>query len=375
MKEQLRLKGLLAKQEALRQVTQAMARQVELDIQPLFEEALAHLAQAVEAPMACLHLADEEAQTLSLVAGHRLDPVWARAWARLRLAGSAVPARVKRESQALELVGTQAPAGLEAVSCAPVMGAQVTVGTLTLLWPTPQRPPDDPDRQGFLDVAGHLLGLSMEHAGLVSELMSNLEQVRQLQQAEERRNRELADLNETLRLVNAQLAELSLTDALTGLANRRHLMDRLAQEVQRARRLGQPLSLLMADLDHFKRVNDQLGHQAGDRALREFAAMVRGSVREVDLVGRYGGEEFAVLLLDCALDAALMVAGKIRRTVKQGLKHSPFDSLGGLTVSLGAAQLLDGMGPEDFLAQADRALYMAKANGRDRVEPQAPPSS
>jgi diguanylate cyclase (GGDEF)-like protein len=147
-------------------------------------------------------------------------------------------------------------------------------------------------------------------------------------------------------------------------------MDRLVQEMQRARRLGQPISLLMADLDHFKRVNDQLGHQAGDRALREFAALVKGSVREVDLVGRYGGEEFAVVLLDCAMEASLMVAGKIRRTVKQGLKHAPFDSLGGLTVSLGAAQMQEGMGPEELIALADRALYQAKANGRDRVEPQ-----
>lgn len=345
-----------------------MAQRMDPDIQPTLEAALAVLARAVAAPMACLHLADDEAGVLAMVTSHDLTPVWTRAWARLGLDGSSLPARVNLGGQAAEVSGEQAPGGLATAACAPIKGAEITVGTLTLLWPSPQAPDPDPDRLDFLETAGHLLGLTIEHAGLVSELMANLDEVRLLQQAQERKNRELDDLNKTLRDVNELLAELSTTDELTGAFNRRHLMDRLSHEVQRSRRQGQPLCLVIADLDHFKRVNDTLGHQAGDQALKVFAATMRKTVREVDVVGRYGGEEFMLVLLDCNLEAGLKVAEKLRTAVSQALAGPPFDVLGGVTVSLGVSQLREEDLPENLIARADQALYAAKEWGRNRVE-------
>ncbi|MBI4799370.1 MAG: sensor domain-containing diguanylate cyclase [Desulfarculus sp.] len=354
-----RVKSLLAKQQALANLTLEMTRQVELHVQPIFETALQQAGQALEAGMACLHLADEQHGLTRLVANWNLTPAWTQKWGSLSLAEDSAPALCQKSGQALELGPEQAPPGLGGLATAPVRGMDLTVGTVSVLYAGP--PPLDPDRASFLESVGHLLGLAIEHSGLVSELMDNLDQLMQLKSSLEARNQELDQ-------ANRQLAELSVTDGLTGVYNHRHLHERLAREIARSRRLGHPICLVMADLDHFKQVNDRLGHQVGDEALRLTAGWLKAGVREVDLVGRYGGEEFMLVLVDCHLQAGRQVADKLRQTIAQRSRRQPFDALGGFTVSMGVAQLVPGMDEQELIAAADQALYRAKTGGRDRVE-------
>jgi diguanylate cyclase len=160
-----------------------------------------------------------------------------------------------------------------------------------------------------------------------------------------------------------ELEKLSLTDALTGLYNRRHLMGTLASEVQRSRRLRRAFTVLIADVDKFKQYNDTHGHLAGDAALVKIAEAFRKTTRAVDCVARYGGEEFVVMLLECGMETAATVAERIRSHVeKQDVGE------GRLTVSIGLAEYPDGgETPEELIATADAAMYQAKNSGRNRV--------
>ncbi|HEV8264744.1 MAG TPA: diguanylate cyclase [Gemmatimonadales bacterium] len=160
-----------------------------------------------------------------------------------------------------------------------------------------------------------------------------------------------------------ELERLSVTDALTGLYNRRHLMGTLASEAQRARRLRRPFSVLLMDVDHFKQYNDTHGHLAGDAALSKIAEILRKQTRAVDCVARYGGEEFLVVLLETTVATAALVAERIRARVAA----EPFGG-GQMTVSIGVAECpAHGDTPESLIANADAAMYEAKAGGRDRV--------
>ena len=160
-----------------------------------------------------------------------------------------------------------------------------------------------------------------------------------------------------------ELERLSVTDALTGLYNRRHLMGTLANEVQRSRRLRRTFSVLLADVDHFKQYNDTHGHLAGDAALVTIAEILRRTTRGVDSVARYGGEEFVVMLIEAPLSTALIVAERIRARVAA----EAFDG-GPMTVSVGAAEYpAHGDTPEELIASADAAMYEAKNAGRDQV--------
>ncbi|MFD1625590.1 diguanylate cyclase [Azospirillum griseum] len=163
--------------------------------------------------------------------------------------------------------------------------------------------------------------------------------------------------------LNRTLAVASQTDALTGLANRASLNDRFAKEIERATRHKRPLSVIMCDLDHFKRVNDRLGHLAGDRMLREFAAIARASTRSIDVVARWGGEEFLILCPETDAEAALIVARRLCEAVRghifaTGWPHS---------VSVGVASLRPNDTVDSLLLRADEALYQAKHQGRDQV--------
>jgi len=161
----------------------------------------------------------------------------------------------------------------------------------------------------------------------------------------------------------SELEKLSLTDSLTGLYNRRHLMGTLASEVQRSRRLRRSFSVLLADVDKFKQYNDTHGHLAGDAALVKIAEVFRRTTRAVDCVARYGGEEFVVMLLEANMATAALVGERIRaRVAEQDL------GLGSLTVSIGLAEYPDGgETPEELIATADAAMYEAKGAGRNRV--------
>jgi diguanylate cyclase (GGDEF)-like protein len=170
------------------------------------------------------------------------------------------------------------------------------------------------------------------------------------------------------------LKYIGLTDALTGVYNRRYMDRRLAEEIARARRQSYGLSCLYIDVDHFKQVNDSHGHQAGDDVLREVAARIKAELRMSDALGRFGGEEFVALLIDADLESASLVAQRIRASVA-GQSFLLGDGQGlEVTVSVGVAAL-DGVDREqaveevahELVARADQALYQAKENGRNQV--------
>lgn len=160
-----------------------------------------------------------------------------------------------------------------------------------------------------------------------------------------------------------ELEKLSITDQLTGVYNRRKFDDSLADEVQRATRYSQELSLIMIDMDHFKDVNDTYGHQVGDDVLIATAKLINEHVRNVDIVGRYGGEEFVVICPNIGLEQAEKVAEKLRAEVQ---KHN-FDAVGNKTISLGVAEFVEGDTTDSLVKKADTALYKAKNEGRNRV--------
>jgi diguanylate cyclase len=166
----------------------------------------------------------------------------------------------------------------------------------------------------------------------------------------------------------AGVREEALTDPLTGLYNRRYLWEFLRREWVRARRRGQPLSVIMLDLDHFKRINDSFGHQAGDYVLAAVAGLLRNQIRASDIVCRYGGEEFALVLPEASRESVRQRAEEIRSAIKQlDLRHQGV-ALGRITASLGIAQFPNHAdGPDALMTAADAALYEAKSTGRDRA--------
>ncbi len=180
----------------------------------------------------------------------------------------------------------------------------------------------------------------------------------------------MGSLNETLRVKAVELERLSVTDGLTGLANHRALMQRLDEEVLRATRHQRPLSVIMADVDHFKAYNDEFGHPAGDEALKQIAALLKAATRTVDCVARYGGEEFAILLPETGAEGAAEVAERMRTKVAEAqFEGRP------MTMSFGVAEFpADGDSSSRIVAVADRSLYAAKRAGRNcvvRARPQA----
>ncbi|MFZ3209342.1 MAG: diguanylate cyclase [Geobacteraceae bacterium] len=176
-------------------------------------------------------------------------------------------------------------------------------------------------------------------------------------------------LQDELRRSNEMLKELSNTDYLTHLYNRRFIMDALENEFQRIRRKGGHLSLIIADIDHFKRVNDTYGHQQGDMVLVELARVSKEKLRRYDIAARYGGEEFLFLLPEAAVEEARVVAERLRVGV-EGMRFAP--PMGDLvvTTSLGLATYpgkpMDSV--DELVREADAALYLAKERGRNRIE-------
>ncbi len=176
-------------------------------------------------------------------------------------------------------------------------------------------------------------------------------------------------LQDELKRSNELLLELSNTDHLTGLFNRRFMMDALEKEVHRSSRKGGNLSLIMIDIDNFKQVNDSYGHLQGDVVLQMMALLLQKELRSYDCAARYGGEEFVAILPDSTLKESVFVADRIRLAVQGTRFNGPLAKLS-LTVSLGVACFSRNHTPnvDSFIKLADDALYRAKANGRNRVE-------
>ena len=171
-----------------------------------------------------------------------------------------------------------------------------------------------------------------------------------------------------------RLKHIGLTDRLTGVNNRRYVEQRLLEEVGRTRRQGYALTCLYIDIDHFKKINDRNGHQAGDLVLREVAARIKAEMRLSDALGRFGGEEFVALLIDAPLADAMVVAERIRASIADRRFALADGNALDVTVSIGVAtlvspersQALEAIG-ERLIARADTALYQAKESGRNRV--------
>ncbi len=181
----------------------------------------------------------------------------------------------------------------------------------------------------------------------------------------------VAERTHELRIANAQLEVLSITDPLTGLANRRRLQDILDVEWRRAQRSAQPIALAMIDIDHFKLYNDYYGHAAGDTCLQRVAAELRHSTRDFDLVARFGGEEFAVVMPGTDNDAAITLAERVRVAIATLGIANPSAAERIVTISVGVGTIVPspGTAPESLVETADAELYRAKRGGRNRVKP------
>jgi len=162
----------------------------------------------------------------------------------------------------------------------------------------------------------------------------------------------------------AQLWDMAVTDSLTGLYVRRYFMVKLQEEIHRAERYGKRLSVIMADLDRFKKINDTYGHDAGDRALKTISQFLQKNIRDVDAIARYGGEEFVMLIPDADKEAAYCLAQRLR----EELAKVKFEDLPPITISLGIATFpSDSTDIEELIKKADAAMYEAKQKGRNRV--------
>jgi diguanylate cyclase (GGDEF)-like protein len=208
--------------------------------------------------------------------------------------------------------------------------------------------------------------LEIENRRLVNDLSAKnqalLEMNRELEAKIAERTAELGE-------ANSRLAQLAVTDGLTGLYNHRHFHERLALEVERSVRNGLPLSLLMIDVDHFKHYNDQHGHPAGDELLRRLARLMGDGRRANDFVARYGGEEFAIVLVDTPKLTAAQVAERLRdRVASHPFPAAASQPGGSLSISIGVASFPDDASDSEALVRAaDAALYQAKHGGRNCV--------
>ncbi len=210
---------------------------------------------------------------------------------------------------------------------------------------------------------------------IISEMFDVLRLVEESEaRYEELEHRMLSLQRENLDLVvkNRLLSEVSSRDALTGLYNRWFVMEKIDSELNRALRHGSPMSLLMLDVDHFKRINDTWGHSAGDQVLQGIGKLLRECCRVYDVPGRYGGEEFCIVLPETKTDNTTTVAERIRRRLETTELQCGDISIA-VTASIGIAGMDapsdgDSLSPAGLIERADRALYTAKNRGRNRVE-------
>ena len=210
---------------------------------------------------------------------------------------------------------------------------------------------------------------------IVESLLKSTREMRDTNKALEERltlsKSEISNLQQSLEAIRAE----SLTDPLTGLGNRKYFDRSIEMAVQTALANGEPLSLLMFDIDHFKSFNDSYGHLTGDQVLRLVGMSLKQTIKGQDITARYGGEEFAVVLPNTALRQALTVADHIRRAVmsKELKKKSTGEILGRVTISVGVSMLKPGDDTDSLIERADACLYAAKRNGRNRVICEADP--
>jgi diguanylate cyclase (GGDEF)-like protein len=234
----------------------------------------------------------------------------------------------------------------------PLIALDKTVGALELVSCRANR---------FDQVEYHLSFLVAAH---LSSSLENVLARQELASANER----LRDHDQRLRQLNQELQLLAHTDDLTGLYNKRRLLEQLNAEIARARRYGEIMSCLMIDIDHFKLINDSYGHQAGDEILRQAGPLLRQSLRITDFVARYGGEEFTIVLPRTDAAGAYRAAENLRRKISEATFPVPGASEIKISISIGIATCtkFDHLDADQVVLRADRALYQAKRSGRDR---------
>lgn len=173
----------------------------------------------------------------------------------------------------------------------------------------------------------------------------------------------ISDITER-KMIEEKLVELAERDPLTNIYNRRKFYNFLEDAIERAKRYKRPLSLIMFDIDYFKKVNDMYGHDVGDKVLIIMADIVAANIRRIDVFGRLGGEEFGILVSDTAIEGSKALAEKVKGKIES---HN-FDVAGKVTISIGVTEYKDDDTSDSFLKRVDDALYMAKDKGRNRVE-------
>lgn len=199
------------------------------------------------------------------------------------------------------------------------------------------------------------------------ELRLNIKNEEKLNQLILRRTIELKESFRKIRNLNKKLRFLASYDKLTGCLNRRAFFSFLENDIKRLKRTKTHLSIIMIDLDYFKSINDTYGHMVGDVVLGNVAKVINSSIREIDLIGRYGGEEFLVLLTDCDLKGGTVVAEKIRKVVENYKITIDKEEELRVTISAGVSEYIPGESVDNFLERTDRALYQAKNRGRNQV--------
>lgn len=212
---------------------------------------------------------------------------------------------------------------------------------------------------------------------MVENLAKATQQMQAHSVALERRLQDTTSEVDQLRSNLEAVRKEAMTDALTGIANRKRFDEALRDAVDSAHQSGEPLALMLSDIDFFKRFNDTWGHQTGDQIIRFVAGALSRNAEPVDVVARYGGEEFAVIMPGASIDVALASAERIRQSVenKKLMRKSTNENLGNVTISCGVAMLKPGEDMWEFVERADENLYASKQAGRNRVTSDASPKA
>jgi diguanylate cyclase (GGDEF)-like protein len=266
--------------------------------------------------------------------------------------------------------------GLRSAFAFPIHASGQVVGVMTFFCQEEQ--PPDRDLLQMMAAAGSQLGEFVKRKYAEQELQEAEASIRILYEQEKRQSEELQEKNLALEqakleleAANRELQRLTSVDGLTNIANRRCFDKTLELEWQRMNREKQPLSLILCDLDFFKLYNDNGGHQGGDECLKEVAKILdRNAQRGGDLAARYGGEEFAVILPRTDARGAMRVAESIRSDLKAAAIYHPASKISKfVTISMGVASAVSGerLSVEEIIGEADRSLYHAKLEGRDRI--------
>ena len=294
-------------------------------------------------PKGGIFLADAEGQTLELVVDRGLDPELRTICARVPF-GHCLCGRVAATRRMLHTtcVDERHENGFPGMRphghyIVPILCGDTVLGVMVLY--LPHGHPRDEGEAQFLRSVVDILSLVIR-------------QIRSQQRLEE---------------AYRELEMLANTDVLTGLPNRRFLLDRLTEEAVEADRFTRPLAFILLDIDHFKQVNDRYGHMVGDEMLRHVGRVIQGSLRRYDLAARFGGEEFAVLLPNTGREAAHRVAARIRERLETEEVEIAEGRMLAVTASLGVAERAPGEEISELIRRADEALYRAKHEGRNRV--------